>query len=43
MKVRETSSDPYVVKLIRAHAAVVTKFIENGRREMHANHAVPAS
>lgn len=42
MRVRETSTDPYVTKLIRAHAAVVTKFIENGRREMHVNHAVPA-
>jgi hypothetical protein len=41
VRVRETSSDPYVTKLIRAHAAVVTKFIENGRREMHLNHAVP--
>lgn len=42
VRVRETSSDPYVSKLIRAHAAVVTKFIENGRREMHVDHAVPA-
>jgi hypothetical protein len=41
VKVRETSTDPYVTKLIRAHAAVVTRFIENGRREMHVDHAVP--
>jgi len=42
VKVRETSTTPYVTDLIRAHAAVVTKFIENGRREMHVDHPVPA-
>jgi hypothetical protein len=42
VRVRETSTDPYVTKLIRAHAAVVTKFIENGRREMHVDHPAPA-
>jgi len=42
VKVRETSAVPHVTDLIRAHAAVVTKFIENGRREMHVDHSVPA-
>lgn len=42
MKVTETSQDPYVVKLIQAHADVVTKFIENGHDEVHKNHAVPS-
>lgn len=41
VRVRETSTIPYVTDLIRAHAAVVTKFIESGRREMHVDHAVP--
>ena len=41
LKVKETSADPYVVKLIQSHARVVTKFIENGRSEMRKNHAVP--
>ena len=41
-KVTETSADPYVAKLIRAHAAVVTKFIENGPAEVMKNHPVPA-
>lgn len=41
VKVRETSTSSYVTKLIRAHAAVVTKFIEQGRREMHVDHALP--
>ena len=41
VRVRETSTNPYVTKLIRAHAAVVTKFIENGRREMHVDHSAP--
>ena len=42
VRVRETSTNPYVTKLIRAHAAVVSKFLENGRHEMHVNHQVPA-
>lgn len=42
IEVRETSEDPYVVKLIQAHADVVTRFIENGRAEMHEDHPVPA-
>lgn len=41
IRVVETSSDAYVVKLIQAHAEVVTAFIANGRAEMMRNHAVP--
>ncbi|MFO0803395.1 MAG: hypothetical protein U0791_09780 [Gemmataceae bacterium] len=41
VKVLETSDDPYVAKLIQAHSAVVTKFIENGHDEVHKNHALP--
>jgi hypothetical protein len=42
IRVRETSEDPYVVKLIKAHAEVVNRFLENGRPEMRRDHAVPA-
>jgi hypothetical protein len=42
VKVTETSTDPYVVKLIQAHADVVSKFMANGRPEAMKNHAVPA-
>jgi hypothetical protein len=42
VKVVETSSDPYVVKLIQAHADVVTAFIANGRAEAMKDHPVPA-
>ena len=41
LRVRETSDDPYVVKLIQAHADVVSRFIENGRAEMRKDHTVP--
>lgn len=41
VKVVETSADPYVVKLIQAHADVVTAFIANGRAEAMKDHAVP--
>lgn len=41
VKVKETSKDPYVAKLIQAHAEVVSKFIENGYDEAHKSHAVP--
>lgn len=41
VKVVETSTDPYVAKLIQAHAEVVTAFIANGRAEAMKNHAVP--
>lgn len=42
IKVVETSGDPYVARLIQAHAEVVTLFIKNGRSEMMKNHEVPA-
>lgn len=41
VKVVETSADPYVAKLIKAHAEVVTAFIANGRPEAMKNHPVP--
>jgi hypothetical protein len=41
LRVRETSENPYVVKLIQAHAEVVNRFVENGRAEMRKDHAVP--
>jgi hypothetical protein len=41
LRVRETSSDPYVAKLIQSHAEVVTRFLENGHSEMRKNHPVP--
>lgn len=42
VRVTETSQDPYVVKLIQAHAEVVSLFLKNGQEEMMKNHAVPA-
>ena len=42
IRVVETSSDAYVVKLIQAHAEIVTAFITNGHAEMMKNHAVPS-
>ena len=41
VRVVETSTDPYVVKLIQAHAEVVNGFIANGHAEMMKNHEVP--
>lgn len=41
VRVRETSKDPYVVKLIQAHADVIDKFLANGRPEMHKDHELP--
>lgn len=41
VKVVETSDDPYVAKLIQAHAQVVSNFIKNGHAEAMKNHAVP--
>jgi len=37
----ETSRDPYVAKLLQAHAAVVDAFIANGHAEMMKDHALP--
>jgi hypothetical protein len=42
VRVVETSTDAYVVKLLQAHAEVVSKFLANGRPEMMKNHPVPA-
>jgi hypothetical protein len=41
VRVVETSKDPYVAKLLQAHAEVVSAFIANGRSEMMKNHPVP--
>jgi hypothetical protein len=41
IRVTETSTDPYVVRLIQAHAEVLNAFIRNGRGEAMKNHAVP--
>jgi hypothetical protein len=41
VRVVETSTDPYVARLIQAHAEVVSLFLKNGREEMMKNHAVP--
>jgi hypothetical protein len=41
VKVRETSTDPRVVRLIRRHAEVVSAFLANGHREMMRDHALP--
>ena len=40
-KVRETSADPKVVRLIRRHAEVVSAFLANGHREMMRDHPLP--
>ncbi|TWU64578.1 DsrE/DsrF-like family protein [Crateriforma conspicua] len=41
VRVIETSDDPYVAKLIKAHAKVVSGFVERGFAEAMKNHAVP--
>ena len=41
VKVIETSDDPHVVRLIQAHARVVSAFLENGHAEVRKNHPVP--
>lgn len=38
--VRETSDDPYVVKLIQRHAEVVSLFLKNGPTEARRNHTL---
>ena len=43
VRVVETSEDPFVVRLIQAHAAVVSRFVEHGFAEAHKNHAVPTA
>jgi hypothetical protein len=41
LKVRETSEDDYAVKVIQAHAEVVSLLLKNGRQELRKNHEVP--
>ncbi|MFM9962109.1 MAG: hypothetical protein ACKV2Q_12885 [Planctomycetaceae bacterium] len=41
MRVAESSEDPYVVKLIQAHAEVVSLFLKSGFDEVHRNHELP--
>jgi len=41
IRVVETSADPYVARLIKAHADVVTRFIQNGHAEMMRDHPLP--
>ena len=41
-KVIETSDDPYVTKLIKAHAKTVSAFVERGFVEAMKNHPVPS-
>lgn len=43
LKVIETSDDPFVAKLIQAHARVVDAFIANGMDEVHREHEVPSA
>jgi len=43
VKVVERSQDPYVAKLIQAHAAAVDGFVRNGFAEARRDHAVPAA
>lgn len=42
IRVTETSEDVYVVKLIQAHADVVSLFIKNGFDEVRRNHELPS-
>lgn len=41
VQVTETSDDAEVVKIIQAHADVVTKFVEKGFDEAHKQHPLP--
>ena len=41
VRVIETSKDPYVAKLIKAHAKTVSGFVERGFAEAMKNHPVP--
>lgn len=43
VRVTETSDDPYVAKLIQAHAKVVSGFVDRGFAEAMKNHPVPDS
>jgi len=41
IKVVETSKDPHVAELVKAHAKVVSQFIANGMSEAMKSHPVP--
>lgn len=41
VRVKETSDDPYVAKLIKAHAETVSAFVAHGFAEAMKNHPVP--
>ncbi len=41
VRVTETSRDPWVADLIKAHAEVVSRFLANGMAEVHRDHPVP--
>lgn len=41
VRIVETSTDPYVVKLIQAHAEGVSEFVKVGRPSMHKPHPLP--
>lgn len=41
VEVTETSTYPYVVKLIRAHSEVLSLFLQNGMSEIRKLHAIP--
>jgi hypothetical protein len=43
LRVTETSRDPYVTRLIRSHADVVTAFLKNGHPEMMKSHPLPGA
>lgn len=42
VRVRETSADPYVARLIQAHAKVVSGFVARGSAESQLAHEPPA-
>jgi hypothetical protein len=41
VRVRETSDDSYVVKLVQEHAKLVSLWLKNGYAELPKNHAAP--
>ncbi len=41
IKVIETSDDPWVVKLVQAHAEGVSEFVKEGMPSMHKEHPLP--
>jgi ubiquinone/menaquinone biosynthesis C-methylase UbiE/intracellular sulfur oxidation DsrE/DsrF family protein len=43
VRVKETSDDPTVARLIQAHASVVSLFVTSGFDEAHKNHPLPAA